>query len=543
MVEEILENLIAQFSDPLTFYRELIQNALDAGASMVEVSVTRRDDPPGVIIAVTDWGEGMNRHTITHELTRLFASSKEDDFTKIGKFGIGFVSVFAIQPELVVVDTGRDGESWRIVFDGSPNYQCLRLENPFEGTRIRIYKALPTTDFDDFVTRSVASVRYWCRYSDVPIQFNGQRINEELTLPASLVVRHQQPGTEVVVGLSPTTPEPFGLYNRGLTLMEGQRTFRPGLSFRIKSRYLEHTLTRDNVLMDQNFTKAIRIMDQVAKEQFPQAFMARVKTHIESGDDPALEALFTEAIPFLTSWRRSLPKALLDVPLFPALHGPPLSINQVRQAAGQERNLYLEDRPNHVTEVLWQVEVPVLRARAGEGPVADALAAITGYVPQRASQVVAAPVPAPASELQADLGRLTPMVSALLHDGRVGLRDMVLCDFEYEGSAVAGMPCLIQHDVTEPIRLHRRAAWWRWLAGSRLLLNRAHPLVQQVMEHSRQAPLLGAYAIAKIVMLQGPMPAGLEARWLARCLASRPRLEEGWLVALSRRWLTTPKRA
>ena len=51
----------------------------------------------------------------------------------------------------------------------------------------------------------------------------------------------------------------MGYYNRGLTLVEGpafpgdEAGALTGLSMRIKSRYLEHTLTRDNVLQDENY--------------------------------------------------------------------------------------------------------------------------------------------------------------------------------------------------------------------------------------------------------------------------------------------------
>ena len=39
----------------------------------------------------------MDRATIEGYLT-LFRSTKEDDLTKIGKFGISFVSLFAMEP-------------------------------------------------------------------------------------------------------------------------------------------------------------------------------------------------------------------------------------------------------------------------------------------------------------------------------------------------------------------------------------------------------------------------------------------------------------
>ncbi|PCC66914.1 hypothetical protein SAMN02745121_00356 [Nannocystis exedens] len=50
----------------------------------------------------------MDRRIIDTKLTRLFSSTKDDDRTKIGRSGVGFVSVFALQP--------CAGEHWRVGF-------------------------------------------------------------------------------------------------------------------------------------------------------------------------------------------------------------------------------------------------------------------------------------------------------------------------------------------------------------------------------------------------------------------------------------------
>ena len=110
-VASALEHLINQFSDPLSFYRELIQNAVDAGSREVDVWLEYKkgaaDGEGAMIIHVDDFGEGMNREIIEGRLTRLFSSGKDGDFTKIGRFGIGFVSIFAIEPDAVSLDTSE----------------------------------------------------------------------------------------------------------------------------------------------------------------------------------------------------------------------------------------------------------------------------------------------------------------------------------------------------------------------------------------------------------------------------------------------------
>ncbi|MFY0536583.1 ATP-binding protein [Nannocystis pusilla] len=117
-VAALLDRLVAQFEGPYDFLRELVQNALDAGSDRAEVALDvhpgESADPDEVVfeLRVADAGAGMDEAIIDGGLTRLFASTKADDRTMAGGFGIGFVSVFAWQPDAVVVQTGRAGEAW-----------------------------------------------------------------------------------------------------------------------------------------------------------------------------------------------------------------------------------------------------------------------------------------------------------------------------------------------------------------------------------------------------------------------------------------------
>ncbi|NDD31457.1 MAG: ATP-binding protein, partial [Proteobacteria bacterium] len=128
----------------------------------------------GVAVArVIDYGEGMDRRIIDTQLTRLFSSSKEDDLTKIGKFGIGFVSVFSVKPVAVVVDTGKSGEHWRVLFKPDGTFERISLDEPVEGTRVEVYLPTRLGGFNDFLRRSEETVRYWCRHAEAEVFFEG----------------------------------------------------------------------------------------------------------------------------------------------------------------------------------------------------------------------------------------------------------------------------------------------------------------------------------------------------------------------------------
>ncbi|MFN8611718.1 MAG: ATP-binding protein [Vulcanimicrobiota bacterium] len=272
--------LIRQFSQPLACLRELVQNSIDAGSNQVEVTLNEVD-AERVCLAVRDTGEGMNRRIIETQLTRLFASAKDGDLTKVGKFGIGFVSVFSLQPLAVVVDTGREGEFWRILFHPDQSYELLRLSQKVEGTVVNIYLARGSTDLQQKLRRVEETLRYWCKHCQVEILFNGQVISQPFRLGLPHELAHEQPGTRMALALTTQSENFAGFYNQGLTLLEGVCSPLPYLSFKVDSRYFEHTLTRDNVIENEDYTKALELIRQTVREVLAPQLYARLRSGSE----------------------------------------------------------------------------------------------------------------------------------------------------------------------------------------------------------------------------------------------------------------------
>ena len=261
-LKELIDRLVDQFSDPYAFLREIVQNSLDAGSAQVEFELEHAQG--NTVLTCHDTGEGMDEQLIDTRLTRIFASSKEDDLTKIGQFGIGFLSVFALKPDHVVVDTGRSGQSWRVHFAQDHSFLKTRLGEPIDGTRIRWVKKQKPTAHRDFEKSCRKALEHWCRHAQARITWNGNPINQPLLWSHRLAVQAQGPGTEVSV-------RPgfgwLGLYNQGLTLSEGREDLWPALDVKINSRYLTHTLTRDRVVRNENFEKARQVVDAAIADQ------------------------------------------------------------------------------------------------------------------------------------------------------------------------------------------------------------------------------------------------------------------------------------
>ena len=339
LARQALDNLVHQFARPMDFLRELVQNSIDAGSPRVEVWLRYQADHGVLEVHVDDFGEGMDEAIVDQQLTRMFSSTKEGDLTKIGKFGIGFTSVFAIGPEAVLVHTGRHGEAWELFFHADRSFDKTRLAHPVTGTRITVFEQLPADQVAGFVEQCRWVLRYWCRHSDTPITFwdrTGEQeeqveleadpfaafgaqeaeptstsapgvlgapesINQPMGLRSPLQIERTIDGVYVVAGYTDTPS--FGYFNGGLTLIEtgnpevlGHHMERLAhVSFEVKYDALEHTLTRDNVLHDEAWSHAMRAVEAAAG-QLRLLLLERLGAAVEAGEpiDPWLTLVARE---------------------------------------------------------------------------------------------------------------------------------------------------------------------------------------------------------------------------------------------------------
>lgn len=276
----LVDELIRQFADPLAFYRELVQNSIDADAKSIAVTMgwdpdpadAAAEDPGGLLtVAVRDDGCGMGRGVLEDQLTVLFRSGKEGQANKIGKFGVGFVSVLAVKPELVAVRTSEGkGQQWTLHLRGDQTYELFEEEGGgTAGTTVTLLVQARRSALDEYVTGSERALVKWCRHVEVPIRFvatgtdgsvlRESRIDRPLGLDALLQVRVEEAGTIVVAGL-PRDGEPYlAFFNRGLLLHETTQDVLGRVMVSVQDSRLEHTLSRDNVRRDGHHERAMSI--------------------------------------------------------------------------------------------------------------------------------------------------------------------------------------------------------------------------------------------------------------------------------------------
>ena len=287
--EGIVADLIKQFASPLAFYRELVQNAIDAETDEVVVTVHEVAGEP-LVVSVSDRGEGMTQQILQERLLVLFRSGKEGRNDKIGKFGIGFVSVLAMNPQRVTVTTSRgDGATYVMHLNRDHTYE-LYESGGGERAGTTVALTVPVKDVTQFAKESVQTLKLWCRFAQTPIRFRHlrgggvvreERIDRPLGLRDMMVDAALEQGEcHVVLGVSADHSTYGGFFNQGLLLYETGSPLAPeleGLHFIVQDRRLEHTLSRDDVRRDAAFDRALRqVVDGVEKQLMP-----RLVAHVE----------------------------------------------------------------------------------------------------------------------------------------------------------------------------------------------------------------------------------------------------------------------
>ena len=397
---EAVENLVTQFSSALDFYRELVQNSIDAGSSSVEIWLDFIADDSGsaggvIEIHVDDAGEGMNEAVIDEQLTTLFSSTKENDLTKIGKFGIGFVSVFALQPKGVLVQTGRGGEYWEVFFAEDRSFYKSKLDTPVEGTQITLFIEGDRARYTELVAESIETIDHWCRHSEAEITFEDRashdaelvHINKPFSVEGECMSEYESEGTLIVLGYS---REPvWGFYNKGLALavVRGKTDLVPDelghVAFRIKSRYLEHTLSRETVMRDDNYERAMaKVLDAAAgplRTRLFEELAALIELAVGAPAKPGQRTRqqgrrwtarergrYFELMSYLAREGSEALDDHLQVPLFLGFDGRAYTLDELCKRAAADGRVFVDSEASALVEQLLEQDTPVIMIPSGE---------------------------------------------------------------------------------------------------------------------------------------------------------------------------------
>ncbi len=361
----IVGDVIAQFADPKAFFRELVQNSIDAGSPSVDVRLEYDEAAQRMRVSVRDRGEGMTREVVENQLLVLFRSTKENDRTKIGKFGIGFMSVLAPNPEVVAVHTSRAGKRIALhlyrdlsyeLFDAGPATQ--------NGTTVELEIVLTRGEVAAFVRDSHLSLVRWCRHASVPIEFavrvpgdtSTVRIDRPLAIENALVeVRKNADDLAVVAALTVDATPYVGFFNHGLMLYETNKPLLGNVAVKIQDARLGHTISRDDVRRDDHYDRAIRFARDVVREELVAALATELRNAADARDLDRHRALMVA----IGAANLEIPLRAIQLPLVHELNGRP-SI----AADALHRPVWTASQAWELTVALAAEGVPVVLAKS-----------------------------------------------------------------------------------------------------------------------------------------------------------------------------------
>ncbi len=530
----LVGDLVRQFADPYALFRELAQNAIDAGSSEIHVRIviTRADDAHEARLSVTDDGCGMTQQVLEEDLVVLFRSTKEDRGDTIGKFGIGFVSVLALAPSLVVVSTCV-GDDVRHVLHLHPDrsYDLYREPGGTRGTTVTLHVPLKD-DGAELVARSQAALERWCGHASVPIHFNvvpaseatpsvQQRIDRPIDLDQALVsVRavSYDDETSALVGLVPETARLAAFYNRGLLLHASRdRGTRASIAFKVSDPRLSHTLSREDVRMDDAHARALRLVEHAISVPLTQEVLSEIgqaaRAHV-AGDATA----GSRWIGIVDAARRAelaIDPRRIDVPLLAPVGGA-----RVLPCLGGSGPSRMARERDALVDVLAAAGVPVIdaslaRDAAEKETLESLLAAFTGTRPVHPRYLGSALVPLDAgrtSEADAHLlAQLTRLLGVVLRaPSSVHLVDVVGADTRLTFTLAhvdRAHLASARDDEADPFRIALRPP---------LGIAAGHPVVMAARAHPD--PVVAADVLARAVLADRELVT--EARSLALADAS-----------------------
>lgn len=188
--EIFLRELISNASDALDKVRFEITKGTDVLDKDLQLEIKIDFDDKKNTITVSDTGIGMSHDELitnigtiaksgSEEFLKQLSENKEAANNIIGRFGVGFYSVFMVAKEVIIKSKSfrkdEPGVWWKS--DGSGDYEIAELNEPTKrGTTIEIYLRDDAKEFADKY-RLEGIIKRHSNFISFPIYLKGEKIN------------------------------------------------------------------------------------------------------------------------------------------------------------------------------------------------------------------------------------------------------------------------------------------------------------------------------------------------------------------------------
>lgn len=192
------------YTHPEVFLRELVSNSSDAlnkvrfkkltDSSIIdpesELRIDIKLDKDNKQFTIEDNGIGMTEDDLKNQLGTVASSgtlkfleslkkeNKPFDASMIGKFGVGFYSIFMVTDEVSVETRYAEvgSKAYRWISSGEENYSIEEIEKEGRGTKITFKLKDEYDNFaDDYSVKSI--LKKYSNFVDYPLYVNNERVN------------------------------------------------------------------------------------------------------------------------------------------------------------------------------------------------------------------------------------------------------------------------------------------------------------------------------------------------------------------------------
>ena len=223
-VNKLLDILVhSLYTNKEIFLRELISNASDAldkvrfqltsGAEVADkdlpLEINIELDKDKNLLIISDTGIGMTQEEIVKQIGTIAKSGSEDFLNKlseesrqkdlsniIGRFGVGFYSVFMVADKVVITSKSyvKDVKPVRWESAGTGSFKVGELDEPLKrGTRIEVYLKDDQKEYSEKY-RIESIIKKHSNFISFPIKINGEKVNTVAALwrePKSSIKKEQ----------------------------------------------------------------------------------------------------------------------------------------------------------------------------------------------------------------------------------------------------------------------------------------------------------------------------------------------------------------
>jgi molecular chaperone HtpG len=244
-VKKLLDILVhSLYTSREIFLRELISNSSDAldklrfeinrGSEIIDkdlpLEIRIEFDEKKKILTVIDTGIGMTKEELisnigtiaksgTEEFVKILSDAKSEANNIIGKFGVGFYSVFMVAKEVVIITRSfnKDAKTVKWESDGLGDYEITELDSKEKrGTKIEIHLKDGSEEFAQ-KWRLESIIKKHSNFISFPIYIEKEKINTVAAIwrePKSSIKKEQY--DEFYKFLSHESEEPMDVIHKSV---------------------------------------------------------------------------------------------------------------------------------------------------------------------------------------------------------------------------------------------------------------------------------------------------------------------------------------